>query len=188
MTALRKHVTGAKALTIQGLARQMLDEANGDTAAATIKLANYACNIASYREELLLIGARKLINEVPQTVRAGILRDYGAGVGAAFRKAPHRMNDAAKATQARMKMAGITIKSALMELPFTIGGAVKALREWTGVEVAAHGEVELSKGSSSVRNARFLVAVGRAAGDKKIGDLGDAAVERLHKEAMNSDV
>ncbi|MBZ9943493.1 hypothetical protein LB533_20615 [Mesorhizobium sp. BR1-1-13] len=185
MNAYARHVTGAKALTLQSLARQMLDEAGGDLSAAATKLANYASNIARYKDELLLIGARKLINEVPQTQRAGILREHG---GTAFAKAPHRMNDAAKATQARMRMAGRTIKSALMDLPFTIGGAVKALREWTGGEVLAHGEVELSKGTSAVRNARFLVAVGRAAGDKKIGDLGDAAVERLHKEAMSSDV
>ncbi|MBZ9659782.1 hypothetical protein LB523_12070 [Mesorhizobium sp. ESP-6-4] len=73
-----KHVTGAKPLTLQSLARQMLDEAKGDMSAAAIKLANYASNIASYRDEILLIGARKLLNEVPQAERAGILREYGS--------------------------------------------------------------------------------------------------------------
>lgn len=182
MNAIAKTVVG-KRLSISEVARNMLDEANGDLGKATEKLANYAGNIASYRDELLRIGARKLLNEIPQAARAAILRE-----DASFLKAPHRMTAGAKAAQARFKMAGRAIKCALLEMPFVIGGVSKPLREWTGSEIVPHAETELSKGASAVRNARFLLYVGKAAGDKKVGAVPVKDIERLHAEAMASDV
>lgn len=178
MTAVRKHVTAAKSMTVQSLARQMLDEAKGDINKAAVKLDNYASNIKRFNDEFRMLGVRTTLNALAGTQRA-IVR-------AEIVKTPFKMNDAAKATQARIRRAGDVIKSALMEMEFQIGGVVKRLRDWTGTEIAAHGETQLMSARSSVRNAQFLIAVGRAAGKKTIGELGDAAVERMHKEAMES--
>lgn len=183
MNAQPRSITPARRLPLSEIARNMLSEAGGDLASAAEKLANYAESIASYRSELLRIGARKLLNEVPQSERAAILRE-----DATFLKAPHRMTSGAKAAQARFKMAGRAIKCALLELPYVIGGVRKPLREWTGAEIVPHAEIELSKGASAVRNARFLLYVGRAAGDKKVGAVPVKDIERLHAEAMASDV
>lgn len=183
MNAQPRSITPARRLPITEIARNMLSEAGGDLASASEKLANYAENIASYRSELLLIAARKVVNEVVQSERAAILRE-----DATFLKAPHRMTAGAKAAQARFKMAGRAIKCALLEMPYAIGGVRKPLREWTGAEIVPHAEIELSKGASAVRNARFLLYVGQAAGDKKVGAVPVKDIERLHAEAMASDV
>ena len=189
MNVAARRITGAKAVSLQQTAQDMLAKADGDMNRAAEMLANYADNIASYRAELLRIGARKILNEVPQVQRAAIFRERAASTSAPFVKAPHRMSAGAKAAQARFKAAGSAIKSALMELPYTIGGLTKPLREWTGTEIHGHAEIEFAKGATAVRNARFLLAVGSAAGAKKIGEaVSPGDLERMKADAESSEV
>lgn len=183
MNAPVKHLKETRRLPISEIARNMLEESGGDMNAATEKLANYAENFASYRGELLRIAARKLLHEVVQSSRQAILRE-----DASFNAAPYRMTEGAKAAQARLRMAGPAIKSALLELEFSIGGIVKPLREWTGSEIIPHAEIELAKGTTAVRNARFLLQVGHAAGENKVGALPAKDVERMYAESMASPV
>ncbi|WP_435654983.1 hypothetical protein [Brucella pituitosa] len=189
MNVAARRITGAKPVGLQQIAQDMLAKADGDMNHASEMLANYASNINSYRDELLRIGARKLLNEVPQTQRAAIFRERASSVSEPFIKAPHRMSAGAKAAQVRLRQAGAAIKSVLMELPYTIGGLTKPLRDWTGTEIHNHAEIELSKGATAVRNARFLLAVGSAAGSKKIGDaVSPADLERMKSDAESSEV
>lgn len=179
MTAqpLRRHVTGAQEMTIQSLARQMLDEAGGDIVKALDKLDNYASNIKRFNDEFRRFGCNTLLNSLASTTRAAMKTEA---------KAPFVESAGATATRARMLRAGAAIRSALMEMPYQIGGIVKPLRKWTGDVVQAHGEDQLATALSSARNAHFLIAVGKAAGKKPVGDLGDKVVEKLHREAMES--
>jgi hypothetical protein len=192
-TTLR-HVTAAKAESIHSLARRMLDEAGGDTGRAATKLDNMASNIKRLNDEFRMLGVRTAISQIVQAGRAQALRDHNmtttvpvaASTATTKAKAPYRMSAADKAAQARCKAAGVVIRSALMDMEYPIGGIVKKLRDWTGDEILAQGEIQLATARSSARNATFLIAVGKAAGPKKIGELGDATVEKLHKEAMSS--
>lgn len=183
MNAHARHVTAAKPVSIQTLARQMLDEAGGDINAAAIKLDNYASNIKRFNDEFRMLGVRTALNALAGQKRTVVLREYSLPEV----KAPHRDSAGTLATRKRfIESRGGTIRSALMELTYQIGGIEKKLRDWTGDKVLAHGEAQLATARSSARNAQFLILVGRAAGTKKVGDLGDATVERLHKEAMES--
>ena len=189
MTAAKKqHVHGARDVSLQSIAARMLAEADGDIGRAAEKFANYAESIPRIRGELLIAGAKSLLNQVPGAMRATILRERTSA--AATPRQPYREPPAAKAARARMIGAGRNaIKSALMEMPYIIGGVSRPLREWTGGEITAHGEQQLATGASAVRNARYLIAVGTAAGAKKIGEALDGSeVERLHKQAMESAV
>ena len=189
MAQVVKHVHGAKAPSIQSTAQRMLRESSGDMGAAVDRFVGYARNFPHMADELMRIGARKLLNEVPQTERAGILRERSSVQALPFVKAPFRMNKAALASQERLRKQGGYIKSALLDMPYTIGGKSQPLRLWTGVEVRGLGETQLLAGASTVRNARFLIAVGSAAGDKKVGDVLDgSAVEKIKREAESSDV
>lgn len=173
-----------KPITLQTLARQMLDEAGGDINKAAVRMDNYAAGVQRFNDELRMLGIRTALSAAIQSQRATVLRDYR--MPAATASALHRMSAADKVAQARLKMSGAIVRSALMEMEFQIGNVAKRLREWTGIEILAHGETQLATARSSARNAQFLISVGRMAGAKKIGDLGDATVERLHKEAMES--
>lgn len=177
MTAVRKHVTGAQAVTLQSLARQMLDEAGGDVNRAVTKLDNYASSIKRYNDEFRLLGVRTVLNGLAGQQRATVRVEAAA---------PHRMSPADKAAQARKRMAGAVIRSALMEMEYQIGNVVKPLRAWRGVEIAAHGETQLATARTSARRAQFLILVGNAAGEREVGTIGDAEVERLHRVAMES--
>jgi hypothetical protein len=148
---------------------------------------NYANSIPRYRDEMMMVAAKALLNQVPGAMRATILRER---TGSTVRATPYREPEAAKAARARMMGAGRNaIKSALMGMPYTIGGLSKPLRDWSGGEIAAHGETQLATGSTAVRNARYLIAVGTAAGAKKIGEALDGSeVDRLYKQAMESAV
>ena len=187
MTALRKHVTAAKAVTVQTLARQMLDEAGGDLGKATDKLVGYISNFPRLTEEVLRIGARKLINEVPQVDRrAATMSDNG---NKPFASAPHRMNDGALRAKERLLKRGGHLKNTLLAMPFVIGSISKPLGEWVGTEIEAYGETQLLSGATQVRNARFAIAVGRAAGNKKIGyALKEEEVAQLRAEALDTAV
>lgn len=183
MNAHARHVTAAKQMTIQTLARQMLDEAGGDVNAAAVKLDNYASNIKRFNDEFRMLGVRTALNALAGQQRATGRREISMPTA----NAPHRDSAGTLATRRRfLESRGATIRSALMEFTYQIGGVVKKLRDWTGNDVLAHGEAQLATARSSARNAQFLILVGRAAGTKKVGDLGDATVERLHREAMES--
>lgn len=179
MTAVRKHATGAQTVTLQSLARQMLDEAGGNINRAVTKLDNYASNIKRYNDELRLLGVRTVLNGLAGQQRATVRVEAVAGT-------KWRESAGAKATRARMKMAGAAVRSALFEMQYQIGNVVKPLRAWRGVEIAAHGETQLATARTSARRAQFLILVGRAAGEKEVGTIGDAEVERLHRVAMES--
>lgn len=58
MNTHARHVTAAKQMTIQTLARQMLDEAGGDVNVAAVKLDNYASNIKRFNDEFRMLGVR----------------------------------------------------------------------------------------------------------------------------------
>ncbi|WP_031200386.1 hypothetical protein [Mesorhizobium sp. LSHC414A00] len=187
MNAHARHVTGAKAVSVQTLARQMLAEASGDLNKATDKFVGYLSNFPRLAEEVLRIGARKLINEVPQVERKA--ETMRVSVGQPFAKAPHRMNDGALRAKERLLKRGGHFKSALLGMPFVINGISKPLSEWVGTEIAAYGETQLMAGATQIRNARFAIAVGNAAGNKKIGfALKEDDVARLREEAMSSSV
>ncbi|TIL38570.1 hypothetical protein [Mesorhizobium sp.] len=107
MNAHARHVTGAKAISVQTLARQMLTEAGDDLNKATDKFVGYLANFPRLAEEVLRIGARKLINEVPQAERKAItMRESTA---TPFAKAPHRMNDGARRAQERILKRGVDV-------------------------------------------------------------------------------
>lgn len=187
MNAHVRHVAGAKAISVQELARKMLTEANGDLAKATDKFVGYLANFPRLAEEVLRIGARKLINEVPQIERKA--ETMRASCGQPFAKDPHRMNDGALRAKERLLKRGGHIKTALLTMPFVINGMSKPLGEWVGTEIAAYGETQLMSGATQIRNARFAIAVGNAAGNKKIGyALKEDDVARLREEALSSAV
>lgn len=190
ITGERTHgakATGARDITIQTVARQMLDEASGDINAATIKLVNYVSNLPRLHDDLLQFGARQLLHSLPSTQRAAMMTERSTV--SVSGKAPHTMSPGAKAAQARMRAAGATLKSALFNFEIAINNQVRKLADWTGTEILAHAEGNLAAGASAVRNARFLVSVARAAGDKRIGDaIDDETIERLKREAESSEV
>lgn len=184
MNAHARHVTGARAISVQTLARQMLTEAGGDLNKATDKFVGYLANFPRLAEEVLRIGARKLINEVPQNARNDIIRAETTPA-----KAPPRMNDGARRAQERALKLGGHLKSSLLSMPFVIGSISKPLAEWIGTEIAAYGESQLLAGATQIRNARFAIAVGNAAGHKKIGQaLKESDVSFLREEAMKTSV
>lgn len=190
MNAIVRHVTGARPVSIQTTARRMLDEAGGDLNSATEKLINYVSALPRLQMEVIRIGARKLINEVPQTDRRAVEREFAmTDSGNPFAKAPHRMNAAAKTAQARIRARAGHLRNTLLTLPYVIGNICKPLGEWTGSEILTHGETQLMSGATQIRNARFLIAVGHAAGAGKIGAvLDEDAIQRLKVEAESSAV
>lgn len=187
MNAHARHVTAARSISVQEIARKMLTEAGGDLNKATDKFVGYLANFPRLTDEVLRMGARKLINEVPQVDRKAItMRD---SVTQPYGKAPHRMNDGARRAQERILKRGGHIRTAYLTMPFVIGSISKPLSEWVGTEITAYGETQLMAGATQIRNARFAIAVGNAAGNKKIGyALKEEDVARLREEADSSAV
>ncbi|TIL94648.1 MAG: hypothetical protein E5Y73_11095 [Mesorhizobium sp.] len=185
MNAHARHVTGAKAISVQTLARQMFTEADGDLNKATDKFIGYIANFPRLAEEVLREGALKLLRDVPSADKQVIGRASCSSV----KSGPYRETDGARRARGRLLKRSGQLKDLFLTWPVTIGNIVKPLRDWLGVEVASHGETQLISGASQVRNARWLIAVGRAAGDKRIGDaLKEEQVARLKSEAEGSDV
>jgi hypothetical protein len=177
---LHRHASGAKLITPQTFAGQMLDAAGGDIGkAAKIGMERAGDRLLS---EFAMIGLRAVLGEIPRRERAVM-------ESARQCKAPFRMNPAALASQDRHRTVGATIATATLNQPYTIDGKVRPLREWLGTDILAHGERELAKGTTAVRNARFAIAVGTAAGDRVIGEaLKDKDVERMRADADRNPV
>src|SRR6218665_3449047 len=113
MNAHARHVTAAKPISLNTIARQMFDEARGDMAAATEKLANYVSQFPRLSDELLRIGARKLLNEIPQVERKASAAARGEHDSATFvASAPFRINDPAKRARERISRLGATSRNA----------------------------------------------------------------------------
>lgn len=171
--------------SVQSVARQMFDQSNGDMNAAADKFAGYVANFPGLIKEALRIAGSKLIGEIPQMERRAIEMQEAADSAPPFYKAPHRMNDGALRTQERVWKNGLRLKDAWLNAPYTIGSFCKPLRDWVGTEVLAHAETQLLSGSTQVRNARYLIAVGEAAGNRKIGyALKEEDLVRLRAEAL----
>lgn len=185
MTA-HARIVKAQPVTVATLARQMLTEANGDLTKATDKLVGYVSNFPALADEILRIGARKLINEVPVMDRKAATAPDG---DRPFIRAPHRMNAGARAAKERLVKRAVHLRNSLLSMPYVINGMSKPLGDWLGVEIEAYGETQLMAGTTQIRNARFAIAVGRAAGHKKIGyALKEDDIARMHEEALNTDV
>ncbi len=179
MSAAIRHPHAAQDVTINTVARMMLDEAKGDINAATTKLMNYVSSFPRLQSDLLQYGARNLLHSLPSSQRAAIMDERVSR--------PYTMPPGAKKAQDRLRGAGKVIKSALFNLELTINNQVRKLADWTGDEVMAHAEANLTAGASAVRNARFLLSVAQRAGSKRIGDaIDDATIERLKAEAERS--
>lgn len=176
-----KHVSGAKPISIQTLAQQFFDKRkDGDVAAASREMAEYTDKIPSLRMELQTMAARQLMNGV-------VRHDWRTtwSEGNSKQKAPFRMNESAKQSQARMRSTG-AVRAALMSLPYTINGICRPLCEWTGADMLHYGSVELEKGRTAMRNARFAIAVGNAAGSKKVGDaLTEEALAKFKEQSAD---
>jgi hypothetical protein len=189
MNAPLRHVSGARDITIQSVAQRMFDESDGDLNVATDKLVNYVRVSPRLTEGLLRIGARKLLNEIAPMQRRAIERQFAATSDNVqpFTKVPHRMNDGTRRAQERIRSLGRHHREALLDMPYTINGRTRPLRQWTGVEIATHGETELSKGMTAVKNARFLIAVGQAAGEARVGDALTASdIARLKEQTESA--
>lgn len=182
-----KHVSGAKPISVQTLAQQFFDKTkSGDLAEASRKLAEYVDGIPSLRMELLMLAARSIMNGIVVTDRRLIERDMSYRSKAdRSNSAPFRLNAAARATQQR-RMNPTAVRAALMNLPYVIDGVCRPLREWTGTDMLHYGEIELVKGRTAMRNARFAIAVGNAAGDKKIGEaLTEEALAKIKESSAD---
>ncbi|MCO7738980.1 hypothetical protein NJB95_20570 [Brucella intermedia] len=181
--------TASKPVTLSAIARDMLMQADGDMNRAAAAFASFGEADASARGEMLFYAARKLLAEVPQVQRAAILSERAATITEPFLKAPERMQNAAKAARERLVLAKGALQSSLYELLYSIGGTTKPLREWTGTEIIGHAEIELAKGATAVRNARFLRSVGYAAGAAKVGEaVSPGDLERMKADADASEV
>ncbi len=184
MTAARKHVYGARDATPQSIAERMLNEADGDLRSAAEKMFNYVSGLPRLRDEVLRAGCRKFLNECVGSERAQQRREYSGSMAK-----PFRMNAATLRAQERARSVGRHHNSALLNMVYIIDGKRKRLRDCTGDEMVAYGEVELLKGASAVRNARFAIAIGRLAGERIIGDaVTDDEAARLQAEAQESPV
>lgn len=184
MTAAARRVTGSKPISLQTIARQMFDESHGDLAKATEKMVNYVTNLPRLSDELLRIGARTLINSIPIVDRKACAAERGETASTFAQAVPFRMNEATKKAQARIRGLGAASRNAILNDLYTIGSICKPLREWLGTEIAEHGQRQLLAGQTAVRNANFLIAVGEAAGDEKIGDkLDEATVTAMKAKA-----
>lgn len=176
MNARVRHVTAAKSISLQTVARQMFEESNGDLTKATEKMANYCENFPRLSAELLRVGARTLLNSIPTTDRKAAAAARGESETASFvMSVPHRMNEATKAAQARIARLGRTSQNAILNDKYTIGSICKPLRDWLGTEILEHGQKQLLAGQTAVRNARFLISIGELAGDALVGDKVDEA-------------
>lgn len=174
--------SGAKLMTPQTFAAQMLEQAGGDITKATI----IGMGKAPPRllAEFAQIGLRQTIGEVPRRERSILESERRSRPNA-----PFAMNAATRAAQDRVRTVGATFANATLNQPYTIDGKVRPLREWLGTDILAHGERELAKGTTAVRNARFAIAVGTAAGSRVIGDaLKDKDVERMRADADRNPV
>ena len=189
MNAPLRHVSGARDITIQSVAQRMFDEAGGDLTAATDKMVNFVSMSQRLTDDLLRIGARKLLNEIAPMQRRAIERQFAATSDTIqpFAKAPYRMNEGTRRAQERIRSLGRHHREALLDMPYTIDGHTRPLREWTGTVIAEHGETELSKGITAVKNARFLIAVGKAAGPARVGDaLSASDIARLKEQSESA--
>jgi hypothetical protein len=93
------------------------------------------------------------------------------------------MDAAALRAQDRVRSLGKTIGDALLDYPYVINGMKKPLRDWLGSEIKAHGETMLLSAGTAMRNANYLISVGNAAGERKIGTLDTKVIEALRKQA-----
>lgn len=167
-------------MTIASIARYMLDSSGGDLNKAAVALDAYAATRPRLSDEYRMLGVRTALAAAVQSQRATVLREYR------MPKEPHRESAGARATRAMYANPTVRLRCKLMDMEIQINNVAKALRNWTGVEIAAHGEAQLASAQSGARNAQFLILVGRAAGKKKIDSLDDGLIERLHREAMES--
>lgn len=186
-----RHPKHARAETLIGLAERMLREAGGDMNAAAEKMSNYVVQKPRLAAEAIRIACRALLGESVRSERAAMTP---APVGPTadndhFLKAPFRMNDAARKAQERVAKLGKAHREAILDAPYTINGVSKSLRDHIGADVVSHGEVMLAQGSTTVRNARFLIAIGNTAGNRKVGDaVSITEALRLRKEADKTPV
>lgn len=190
MTAQPKRITGARDVSVQDIAERMLTEANGDMIAAAKKMKGYISNFPRMLDEVIDTGISTHLSRVGGIQRAALDRIGGRSSenSTPFAKAPFKMNAAAKAAASRIAGIGKTAGEALLNYPYTINGIMKPLREFTGIEVRQHGESMKMTAGTTMRNAHYLISVGQAAGDKKVGTLPVSEIEAMRKRADQLDV
>lgn len=182
--------------SIHSITRRILKEAGGSRVKATEALLKYVSTRDSLTAEVMRIGVSKLLSEVTLNDRAALHREFKAistaparGRAQPFVKSPYQMSPAEKEAQQRKAGLGSTIRNAVLDSPYEIDGFVKPLREWTGVVVEDYGHRCLTSATTAVRNARFAIMVGAAAGDRPIGEvLTIDSVEEMRRDADLSDV
>lgn len=183
MTAHARHVTGAKAETLQNLAARLYDEAGRDEDRAITMLANYAGNLKRYREELLTVGARAMISALRRSDRdAAIREEPAARTGSGYDAAKHAAGHAR--ASARAGIVGALVRESLMGLQFKRDGKTITLGDATAAELRPVAEHYIGQGATMVRRGRWLERVIAACPAGTVRqNLDEKALRLLKKEA-----
>lgn len=195
-TPRRARVGFSVAETPQSVAERMLRTAGGDMEVATKAMVDYVESHQSLRRIVLWNGCRAVLNSVPSSARRATtlapVNDWSpSDIGTAVRPAPAwKPNAAAFAAAERQKSLGKAHQGApLLNAEYVINGICKPLREHIGTDVVAFGTTQLESSKTGVRNARFWIAIGKAAGARKVGDaVTDIEALRLRKECDKTPV
>jgi hypothetical protein len=180
------HPHGARDMGHRTIAAMYLDDANGDIAKAAEDLMSYLAANPRLADEFTRIGVRSVLQSLPIAERGAMQRERASGGGVAAGSPQQRAHLEAGLASARARLVSTAgaVRSALLDMPYTIGQQRRKLRDWTGDEVLKSGEANLASAQTQARNARFLILVGKAAGARRIGDaLTEKEVARLDREA-----
>jgi len=181
--------------TPQSVAERMLSHAKGDMEAATKAMVEYAEQHENIRRIVLWNGCRAVLNGIARSDRpaADLTASndtWNPGELRPTEKAKWKPNAAAFAAAERQKSLGAAHQGApLLNAQYVINGICKPLREHIGTDVVAFGNTQLEASKTGVRNARFWIAIGEAAGARKVGDaVTTSEALRLRKEADKTPV
>jgi hypothetical protein len=161
-TAARRQ-TGAQTLTAKSVAERMYDEARGDLKRAEDMIVNYISSMSgttpAFAVEFIRRGARSMLNEIGQTARYRI-------EAAQHTKIPHTINEGTRAAIRRAQRLGQIVTETLFDMPYKWNGVDVKLGDLTGEQVIEIGNQQLARGSTMVREGRWLIRAGALAGDK----------------------
>lgn len=185
--------TTSRVSTVQTVARQHLEAAGWDINAASSTLYSYMESHAAHADEVLRMGIRKLLQEIPIADRGAAKRASvgevwtprdGWGSAAQTSNRVHTMSAADKRAQERARSMGAVAATALLNQRYQINGVAKMLRDHIGTDIVTLGQSNMQSGMTMVSNAKFLIAVGTAAGAKRVGDVvTEKDAQHLRREA-----
>lgn len=183
----------SRVTTVQTVARQHLEAAEWDMNSAADTFHGYLEQHPTHADEVMRMGIRKLLQEIPIADRSAAKRAGGGeawtprdGWGSAAQAAnrAHTMSAADKRAQERVRSMGTVAATALLNQRYQVNGVAKKLCDHIGTDIVTLGQSNMRSGMTMVMNAKFLIAVGEAAGAKRIGDvITEKEAQRLNRES-----